>query len=190
MKVVSVDQADPRDEQIAQLQHALEARVVIEQAKGIMFERFGLSMEDGFELLRQAARSHQVKVRDLAEKLVETRETPAAIVDALVKIDRAYPENFAARAALTEKLFAELNDSLIASNESAGWTEFICECANPLCEDKMAMTAETLERIHSHPRHYVVKAGHEVDAVESVVDRFDDLVIVRKPAPKPGGRAV
>jgi ANTAR domain len=172
---------DPRDEQIAQLERALESRVVIEQAKGIMFERFGLSMGDSFELLRQAARSHRLKVRDLAARLVDTRETPAAITDALVNIGHAYPDDFAARAALTENLFAELNDSLLASNRSAGWTEFICECANPLCEDVISVTPETLERIHSHPRHYVVKVGHEIDAVETVIERFDDLLIVEKP---------
>jgi hypothetical protein len=42
------------------------------------------------------------------------------------------------------------------------------------------VTAATLERIHSYPGHYVVKAGHEVDAVEAVVDRTDELVIVKK----------
>ncbi len=180
MADTSVDANDPKDEQIAQLQHALAARVVIEQAKGIIFERFGVTMDDSFELLRQAARSHQIKVRELAEHLVETRETPAAITDALVKLDHAYPENFAARAALTEKLFAELNDSLVASNREADWTEFICECANPLCEDRIDVTPETLAKIHSRPDHYVVKAGHEIDAVETVVDRGEGLVIVKK----------
>ncbi len=174
------DTTDPRDAQIAQLQHALASRVVIEQAKGIIFERFGVSMGESFELLRQAARSHQLKIRDLAERVVETRETPAAIADALVKIGHAHPENFAARAALTEKLFGELNDSLIASNMTAEWTAFICECANPLCEETIDVTAATLEKIHSYPGHYVVKSGHELDAVESVVDRSDGLVIVKK----------
>ena len=181
MRDVRIDEADdPRDERIAQLQHALAARVVIEQAKGIMFERFGLAMEDSFELLRQAARSHQVKVRDLAERLVQTRETPTAIVDALAKIGRPYPRDFVTRAVQTEEFFAQLNDSLIASNKNAGWSHFICECSNPLCEEAIDMTAGTLEKIHSFPGYYVLRAGHEVDAVETVVDRADDLVIVKK----------
>ena len=191
MADTSVDTAiDPRDAQIAQLQHALAARVVIEQAKGIIFERFGVSMADSFELLRQAARSHQIKIRALAERVVETRETPPAIADALVKIGHPHPEDFAARAALAERLFAELNDSLIASNRTAEWTEFVCECANPLCEEAIDVTAATLERIHSYPAHYVVKAGHEVDAVETVVDRGDGLVIVKKHVEDTDARAV
>ncbi len=180
---------DPRDEQIAQLRHALAARVVIEQAKGIMFERFGLAMEDSFELLRQAARSHQIKVRDLAERLVETRETPAAIVDALVKIGHPYPQDFVARAIRTEQLFGRLNDSLIASNMNAGWAQFICECSNPLCQEAIAMTAATLEKIHSFPGHYVLRAGHELDAVDLVIDRVDGLVVVKKVAAETDGRA-
>ena len=191
MADTSIDGAtDPRDEQIAQLQHALASRVVIEQAKGIIFERFGVSMAESFELLRQAARSHQIKIRALAERVVETRETPPAIADALVKIGHPHPEDFAARAALAERLFAELNDSLIASNRTAEWTEFVCECANPLCEEVIDVTAATLERIHSYPAHYVVKAGHEVDAVETVVDRGDGLVIVKKLVEDTNARAV
>ena len=184
------DATDPRDAQIAQLQHALASRVVIEQAKGIIFERFGVTMAESFELLRRAARSHQIKIRALAERVVETRETPAAIADALVKIGHTYPETFAERAALTEKLFAELNDSLIDSTKTAEWTEFVCECANPLCEETIDVTAVTLERIHSYPGHYVVKAGHEVDAVETVVDRSEGLVIVKKLVDETSVRAV
>ena len=51
------------------------------------------------------------------------------------------------------------------------------------------VTAATLEKIHSYPGHYVVKAGHEVDAVETVVDRSDGLVIVKKLVEETDGRA-
>ena len=136
MRDASVDQADdPRDEEIAQLRHALAARVVIEQAKGIMFERFGLAMDDSFELLRQAARSHQIKVRDLAERLVETRETPAAIVDALGRIGEALPEDFAARAARTEQLFAQLRNHRRSPRTRTPAYPVPGAVANPLCQE-------------------------------------------------------
>jgi hypothetical protein len=173
---------DGRELRIAQLEHALVSRVVIEQAKGIIFERFGLTMRESFELLRQAARSHQIKLRGLAEQLVETRETPPAILAALVGIGHPYPEGFTARAAATEQLFADLNQSLLMAHRDAGWREFICECANPLCAEAITLSAATLEKVHSYPGHYVLKAGHQIDAVEKVVDRIDGLVIVEKPA--------
>jgi AmiR/NasT family two-component response regulator len=74
---------DPRDRRIEQLQNALDSRVVIEQAKGIVAERFGLTMSESFELLRHAARANRVAVRGLAEELVAARDTPAMILEEL-----------------------------------------------------------------------------------------------------------
>ena len=69
-------------ERRAQLERALRTRIVIEQAKGILAERFALDMEDAFELLRSAARSHRIKIHTLASEVVQSRETPRAIADA------------------------------------------------------------------------------------------------------------
>ena len=60
----------------AQLQEALESRVVIEQAKGVLGERFGLEPDRAFEVLRRGARSHRVPLRDLAQRVVSSRKTP------------------------------------------------------------------------------------------------------------------
>jgi ANTAR domain len=60
----------------AQLQEALESRVVIEQAKGIMAERFGLEPERAFQILRHAARSNRMRLKDLAQQVVSSKKTP------------------------------------------------------------------------------------------------------------------
>jgi hypothetical protein len=60
----------------AQLQEALESRVVIEQAKGVVAERFGLEPERAFEILRHAARSNRMQLQDLARQVVSSRKTP------------------------------------------------------------------------------------------------------------------
>ena len=60
----------------ARLTRALESRVVIEQAKGVLRERYGLSLELAFELLRHAARSNRMNIHELAEKVTSTTETP------------------------------------------------------------------------------------------------------------------
>lgn len=54
-----------------QLQSALDARVVIEQAKGILAERHGLDMQSAFERLRRHARSNNVTVRSVAQQTVD-----------------------------------------------------------------------------------------------------------------------
>ena len=60
----------------AQLQEALDSRIVIEQAKGVLGERFGLEPEAAFHVLRRAARSHRVPLHELATRVVSSRKTP------------------------------------------------------------------------------------------------------------------
>jgi hypothetical protein len=68
-----------------QLQEALETRIVIEQAKGVLVERYRLEPAAAFELLRRAARTERVKVNLLAVEVVASRETPAAILNVLAR---------------------------------------------------------------------------------------------------------
>ncbi len=68
---------------IGQLQSALDSRVAIERAVGMLAERFDLTILDAFNLLRSAARNSRREVRKLAEELTESRAwTPDEIVDA------------------------------------------------------------------------------------------------------------
>jgi hypothetical protein len=63
-------------ERRAQLEHALQSRVAIEQAKGIVAERYGLGVEEAFELIRRAARTHRMKLRDLVRAIEPGQESP------------------------------------------------------------------------------------------------------------------
>jgi len=67
----------------AQLQQALESRIVIEQAKGVLAERYRVTPDDAFELLRRAARNHRVKIHALAADVVAERDTPPPIAELL-----------------------------------------------------------------------------------------------------------
>jgi GAF domain-containing protein len=51
-------------------QHALNGRVVIEQAKGVVAEREGLDMEQAFTALRNHARNHNLRLVVLAEDVI------------------------------------------------------------------------------------------------------------------------
>jgi AmiR/NasT family two-component response regulator len=63
----------------SQLRAALESRIVIEQAKGILAERFGVGLDDAFDILRRSARSSRRRLRDLAADVTAGRETPREI---------------------------------------------------------------------------------------------------------------
>ena len=55
---------------VTQLEHALAARVVVEQAIGVLTERQHSSPRQAFERLRRTARSRGRKVHDLAREIV------------------------------------------------------------------------------------------------------------------------
>jgi hypothetical protein len=65
---------------VDQLNHALNSRVMIEQAKGILAERSGLDMEGAFAWLRKQARDHNQLLVDVAESIIEGNLTPKAPV--------------------------------------------------------------------------------------------------------------
>jgi ANTAR domain len=57
---------------VAQLEHALTARVRVEQAIGVLAERHRLRPRQAFDLLRSVARSRGEKVTDIAETVVDS----------------------------------------------------------------------------------------------------------------------
>lgn len=60
-----------------QLQHALDARVVIEQAKGMLAGQFGVTPSAAYERLRAYTRQHRLRIREVARRIVAgTLELP------------------------------------------------------------------------------------------------------------------
>ncbi|HEX5534674.1 MAG TPA: GAF and ANTAR domain-containing protein [Actinomycetales bacterium] len=64
----------------AQLQLALDSRVVIEQAKGVVMAAAGLQPSDAFEVLRRYARRRGEKLTAVAEAVVNSRIDPANLL--------------------------------------------------------------------------------------------------------------
>jgi transcriptional regulator with GAF, ATPase, and Fis domain len=65
-----------------QLQYALNSRVVIEQAKGVISESGGVSLEAAFAALRAFARGHNQRLRDVARAVVEREIATSEVVAA------------------------------------------------------------------------------------------------------------
>lgn len=62
-----------------QLQTALNTRVIIEQAKGVLAERGAIDMDVAFTLLRAYARKTQQRLADLARAVVAGEDTAAIL---------------------------------------------------------------------------------------------------------------
>ena len=62
-----------------QLQAALNSRVVIEQAKGMLAEYLTITVDDAFKLLRSYARDHNRKLSEVASDVVDRKIPSAAL---------------------------------------------------------------------------------------------------------------
>jgi GAF domain-containing protein len=61
-------------EEAANMRRAMASRATIEQAKGILMERFRLTGDAAFAVLSRASQETNVKLRDVADHLVQTGE--------------------------------------------------------------------------------------------------------------------
>lgn len=63
-----------------QLQQALDSRIVIEQAKGVVSHLLGCSVEDAFSLLRSYARRNTLPLRTVAARIVDRSLPPTTLL--------------------------------------------------------------------------------------------------------------
>lgn len=75
------------------------------------------------------------------------------------------------RRATTESLFRDVNERIAESAErfDAERTEFICECSDPNCTDRVDATLAEYEDVRSEPTTFLVTPGHEQEDLERVV---------------------
>jgi AmiR/NasT family two-component response regulator len=61
-----------------QLAHALTSRILIEQAKGVVFERAGVDMAEAFQRLRKYARDNNLHLTAVAQAAIDGTLDPRA----------------------------------------------------------------------------------------------------------------
>ena len=76
-----------------------------------------------------------------------------------------------ARMARTESLFRDVNERIAESAErfDAPSTEFVCECADQACTDRVEATLEEYEDVRADGARFLLCPGHEDTRVERVV---------------------
>jgi hypothetical protein len=87
------------------------------------------------------------------------------------------------RAAKNQSLFREVNERIEELDPLSSFAEFVCECAKTECAEHVSLTVEEYERVRQHPNCFFVLPGHEIAAVEEVVDANQRYLIVAKLGP-------
>jgi len=88
------------------------------------------------------------------------------------------------RLAHNEKLFRQVNEAREQASASSGDTklEFVCECSDPACTSRISLTVGEFERVRQSPDRYIVLPGHEISAIERVVEDRGAFEVVEKDA--------
>ncbi len=86
------------------------------------------------------------------------------------------------RKARTESAFREVNERIAenAKRFEAGSTEFICECDNPQCVERVEATLEEYEQVRADGARFLLAPGHGDKSIEQVVVSRGTFMIVEK----------
>lgn len=88
------------------------------------------------------------------------------------------------RLAKNEAFFRSVNETIrdVAAQHGpdAHVYEFLCECSDPACVDRVALTTADYEKIREDGARFVLMAGHNVAEIEDVVSSSGGHVVVEK----------
>jgi hypothetical protein len=84
--------------------------------------------------------------------------------------------------AKTEALFRDVNERIAETSGrfDAAEAEFMCECADPGCADRLHVPLEEYEEVREKPTTFVLNPDHVKPGVEEVVQRRRGYAIVEK----------
>ena len=88
----------------------------------------------------------------------------------------------AERVAKNEALFRGVNERIAetAQRFETGEAEFVCECADATCTDRVAASLEEYEEVRTDGAQFLVSPGHEDERYERVLEDRKRFRIVEK----------
>jgi hypothetical protein len=94
-------------------------------------------------------------------------------------------ESRAARTAASESLFREVNERVEEINSASGAgmpREFVCECPDLRCTERIAMTLREYEELREHPDRFAIAPSnaHFLEEAERIAERHERYWIVEK----------
>jgi hypothetical protein len=90
--------------------------------------------------------------------------------------------NESERRALNEALFRDVNERIAETADAFGakQTDFVCECADPSCTDRVSVTLAEYERVRARPTTFLLAPGHDQPDIERVVSERGRFHVVEK----------
>ena len=94
--------------------------------------------------------------------------------------------------ARTESLFRDVNERIAETAKSLGSDRavFVCECADPECDQRFEVGLETYESVRADGTRFLVVIGHEEPHYEKVLQGRSNLRVVSKDKDERVRRAV
>jgi hypothetical protein len=88
----------------------------------------------------------------------------------------------AERIATTESLFRDVNERIAESAQrvDAADAQFVCECADTTCTERVPAPLDAYEDVRSDGTHFLLAPGHEDADVERVIERKRRYQVVEK----------
>jgi hypothetical protein len=82
-----------------------------------------------------------------------------------------------------EKLFREVNErvkQVQAKFESGPDPEWVCECGDETCFDKLTVPLDEYQGVRAHHDWFLIRPGHEKLEAEHIVEQRDGYYVVEK----------
>jgi hypothetical protein len=93
------------------------------------------------------------------------------------------PGETARQIARSQALCREVNERISEIAGDFGVAEgfsILCECASIECQERIELTQREYDHVRRMPTHFAVVRGHDIPAVERVVQETDRFVTVEK----------
>jgi hypothetical protein len=104
----------------------------------------------------------------------------------LVALTETYYIENEARGARTQSLFRDVNERVMDINEAfsiaIAHADWICECADPACSERISLTMQEYEAVRASPIRFAIapSAEHFFDHLEVVIEKNDRFWVVEK----------
>jgi hypothetical protein len=88
------------------------------------------------------------------------------------------------KVARNQAMYREVNERIEELNEAfdemSGEFVVVCECADPMCAEQIALSREAYERTRANSAQFILRPGHQAADIEDLVATEGDYVIVEK----------